>query len=90
MVFIDVWPSLDQLLGRNVCAVTDELLQQPNLGGRAAWRGKWEWEESQDAGRVRHREHPQSKAGHKTQGFYFPFRQADQLFFFFSIKQNRY
>lgn len=33
------------------------------------------WEESQDAGRVRHREHPQSKAGHKTQGFCFPFRQ---------------
>lgn len=81
-----MWPSLDELLGRNVCAVTDEL--RLKLGSRAAWRKKWEWEESQDAGRVRHREHPQSKAGHKTQGVYFPFCQAGTLFFFYSVPES--
>lgn len=52
----------------------------PNWEGQAAWTRKWEWDESQDAGRVRHSEHPQSEAGQKTRGFLFSF-QADVLFF---------
>lgn len=33
-------------------------------------------------------EHPQSKAGHKTQGVYFPLRQAGALFFFYSVPES--
>lgn len=40
----------------------------PN-GAQAEWTRKWEWEESQDAGRVRHSEHPQSKRDTKHRVF---------------------